>query len=710
MPVALALVEPSVPGHPLAAVLARVDAMLDHAVQAMAADGGAAPDPLRGLYLTTEDATRQLRRGPAPLADTNGRLRPLVDLAEAGVPWRCLASVFGLSAPEIDALAILIAPELDLRYERVIGYLHDDLTRRRPTLDLLAQLLCRDLDERLSLYRLFEAESPLVRFGLVELLVDSSQPGTARIARPLRPEPGILRFLLEGNPIDRRIEHALEVDPVEGGLDVPEELDPLAVHLGSRAGRPVLLAGPDRERKRELARLTAAQLGRPLLIARLDRLTRSEVGSERAVFLAARVARLIDAVLLWWDADPDPDTGIPAEPGSRAQMMARATELFGIEASAIAVDDAAVGARLDLPSVVIPLPDAAARRRRWSKSLEKLGATLPAEDVLLLAEVFPFDGVAIDRSISMLSERPGARGATLSRDALVQAAQSQLAPTLAQGATRLETRATWDDIVLPADQLTQLRELTDRVRHRHTVITQWGFGSALRVGSGMTALFAGPSGSGKTLAAQIIASSLGVELYRVDIPRVVSKYIGETEKLLDGLFRAARHGSAILFFDEADALFGKRSEVRDAHDRYANIEVSYLLQALEEHDGLTLLATNLRHNLDDAFVRRLSFCVPFPFPEESERRRIWAHAWPHEAPVAADVDFDFLAQRFKLTGGNIRNVVVAAAFMAVADKSPVTMAHVIRGVRREYQKMGKTCAESEFGPYFAMLTASTEAA
>jgi SpoVK/Ycf46/Vps4 family AAA+-type ATPase len=237
------------------------------------------------------------------------------------------------------------------------------------------------------------------------------------------------------------------------------------------------------------------------------------------------------------------------------------------------------------------------------------------------------------------------------------------------------------------------------------VFHAWGFGPRLALGGGVTALFAGPSGSGKTLAAQIVAATLGLELYRVDLPSVVSKYIGDTEKVLDGLFREAHGAGALLFFDEADALFGKRSEVRDAHDRYANIEISYLLQALEQYDGLTLLATNLRHNLDDAFIRRLSFCITFPFPEEPERRRLWAGCWPPATPVDDDVDVSFLARQFKLTGGNIRNIALAAAFAAAADGSRVTMPHVIRGVRREYQKMGKACAESEFGPWFGALAA-----
>ena len=203
------------------------------------------------------------------------------------------------------------------------------------------------------------------------------------------------------------------------------------------------------------------------------------------------------------------------------------------------------------------------------------------------------------------------------------------------------------------------------------------------------------------MAAEVIASELGVDLYRVDLAGVVSKYIGETEKNLDQIFGAAEASNGIVFFDEADALFGKRSEVHDSHDRYANIEISYLLQKMEEYEGIAILATNLRANMDDAFLRRLAFVVHFPFPDEVSRERIWRVVWPAALPVAEDVDVDFLARQFKLSGGNIKNVALAAAFMAAEDgeHARVTMAHVLRATRREYQKMGKQLGAADFAPY-----------
>jgi len=223
------------------------------------------------------------------------------------------------------------------------------------------------------------------------------------------------------------------------------------------------------------------------------------------------------------------------------------------------------------------------------------------------------------------------------------------------------------------------------------------------LGKGLNVLFAGPSGTGKTMAAEIIANELDLDLYKIDLSAIVSKYIGETEKNLDRVFREGHTANAILFFDEADALFGKRSEVRDSHDRYANIEIAYLLQKMEEYDGVVILATNLRKNMDEAFARRMHFSVEFPIPEEPDRRRIWQGMFPTEAPLDKGVDLKFLANQFKFTGGNIKNIALGAAFLAAEQGCPITMENLIWSTKREYQKMGKLCTEGDFGQYFELV-------
>jgi SpoVK/Ycf46/Vps4 family AAA+-type ATPase len=280
------------------------------------------------------------------------------------------------------------------------------------------------------------------------------------------------------------------------------------------------------------------------------------------------------------------------------------------------------------------------------------------------------------------------RSAAGGSDLLAVAAMLAGAP-LRDLATRVERAVGWSDLAAPQAVCEQLRELCARVDVRETVLDEGGYAAVIGGGRGVSALFAGPSGTGKTLAASVIACELGLALYRVDLARVVSKYIGETERNLEAVFSAAESTDVVLLFDEADALFGRRSEVSDAHDRYANLEVAYLLQRMETYDGVAILSTNLLRNLDDAFARRLDFRVLFQFPGEDERRRIWQLMWPGGVQLAPDVDLDGLARDHELSGGTIRNAVLAAAHLAACEQAPVSARHLDRAVAREHDKLGR---------------------
>jgi SpoVK/Ycf46/Vps4 family AAA+-type ATPase len=267
-------------------------------------------------------------------------------------------------------------------------------------------------------------------------------------------------------------------------------------------------------------------------------------------------------------------------------------------------------------------------------------------------------------------------------------------PSLEALAERIVPKATWDDIVLPPAEKALVRQIADQVAQRNRVYQDWGFEQKMSRGFGVSALFAGESGTGKTMAAEVVANHLRLDLYRIDLSAVVSKYIGETEKNLRRLFDAAEAGGIILFFDEADALFGKRSEVKDSHDRYANIEVNYLLQRMESFGGLAILASNMKSALDGAFLRRLRFVVNFPFPGAAERKAIWQRAFPAETPTR-DLDFDRLA-RLNLPGGHITLIALNAAFVAAQAKSEVTMPLVLDAARNEFRKIERPIHEPDF--------------
>ena len=270
-------------------------------------------------------------------------------------------------------------------------------------------------------------------------------------------------------------------------------------------------------------------------------------------------------------------------------------------------------------------------------------------------------------------------------------------------AARLSPGYSFDDLVLPERQRDLLRSISAYLRHRDRVLSEWGYERTVARTQGLKVLFAGESGTGKTMAAQVLAAELGLDLFRVDLATIVSKYIGETEKNLERIFTAADGSNAILFFDEADALFGKRSEVSDSHDRYANIEVAYLLQRMELYPGAVILATNFRRNIDDAFIRRLDFVVDFPFPEAEDRKKIWRLVLPQAAPVADDIDLDFLATQFKLSGGAIRNCSLAAAFRAADENAEISMRHLVRAVAQEYGKQGRLTLEADFERFHGIV-------
>jgi SpoVK/Ycf46/Vps4 family AAA+-type ATPase len=344
--------------------------------------------------------------------------------------------------------------------------------------------------------------------------------------------------------------------------------------------------------------------------------------------------------------------------------------------------------------VELAAPGPAGRLQLWQN---QLNGRVPHVELTELAERYRFGEEAVRAAVAAARGRSTWRGdQQFTASDLRDAARAIAAPPLEGLAHLIEPRYGWADIVLTADGLAQLDELCARARHQMQVLDEWGYARKHVRRAGLTALFAGPPGTGKTMAAEIIAGALGLDLYRIDLSAVVSKYIGETEKNLERIFGAADQGDSVLLFDEADALFGKRSEVREAHDRYANVEVAYLLQRLERYEGVAILTTNLRGNVDEAFLRRLDCVLEFPLPEEPERLAIWRQSIPSQAPMDEDVDFAFLARKFKLAGGHIRNIALTAGFLAATERSPIEMRHLVRATRREYQKLGKLVTPGDF--------------
>jgi hypothetical protein len=335
------------------------------------------------------------------------------------------------------------------------------------------------------------------------------------------------------------------------------------------------------------------------------------------------------------------------------------------------------------------IPEFPARWAYLQRLLENHRVPLDPSAAEEITTKYRFTRAQMARVVQTAQDFALSHGRSILLEDLYAAAHAHSSLRLGHLAKRIIPRYGWDDLILPPDQLLQLREMTDRAHQAYRVHEEWGFGRKVASNQGVSALFAGESGTGKTMSAEVIARELGLVMYQIDLSAVVSKYIGETEKNLSVIFAEAQSSNAILFFDEADALFGKRSEVKDAHDRYANIETAYLLQQIDNYDGIAILATNLRQNLDEAFTRRLDFVVDFPFPDVEYRWRLWAAHFPDEAPLSKEINLDELAERYRLSGGNIRNAALASAYLAAADGGTITMRHIRQAIRREHQKMGR---------------------
>jgi SpoVK/Ycf46/Vps4 family AAA+-type ATPase len=355
--------------------------------------------------------------------------------------------------------------------------------------------------------------------------------------------------------------------------------------------------------------------------------------------------------------------------------------------------------------VEVDPPDFEARHRAWNSALGEHATTA---ETTRLADSFQFGPRRIRQTVNLASGFAAIRDPAAphpSNGDLLDAARALTAPQVGRFMVQIRPRYTWDDIALPPEKMRQLRSLAARIQLRRRVHGEWGFGEKLSRGKGLNVLFTGSSGTGKTMAAEILARELSLELLQIDLSAVVSKYIGETEKNLSAIFREADQSQSILFFDEADSLFGKRTEVKDAHDRYANIEVNYLLQRIEQYEGVVVLATNLQRNLDDSFLRRIQEVVDFPFPDPALRERIWRSHFPQNAPKGEDIDFGFLGRQFKLSGGGIKNIVLSAAFLAAgkSEDASIQMSDLMIATAYELRKEGKLCTKIDFGPYYELI-------
>ncbi len=616
-----------------------------------------------------------------------------------------LSELFHLEQFEVDILLICLAPELDLRYEKLYSYLQNDVTKKRPTVDLVMKLLFNSLEEKFKARKYFSQTAPLIRDRLISFTGDDELP---LLSRSLKIDERVINFLLGTDGIDRRIrnfttliESKRSISDIISTEDHKNTLMEI-VRLLSSTGTPVIFyfLGPYGTGKKTIAQAISRELGTPLLVIDSKGLKGND--SYEILDLILREALLQGSSLYFegFDVLFEKETGVAFSdlilnmdnfPGCIYISGEVSFEFRRTLKNHISI-------KLDFPLPSFPL-----RKQLWESFLN---GNANEVDVDALAAKFKFSAGQIKDAIFTAQNSANARGASgLSKEDLYHGCKAQSNSSISALARKIEPHYTWEDIVLPEDTKNQLKEVAGNIKYKGVVYSDWGFDRKLSTGKGLNVLFSGPSGTGKTMASEIIARETQLDIYKIDLSNVVSKYIGETEKNLSKIFKEAETSNAILFFDEADALFGKRSEVKDAHDRYANIEIGYLLQKMEEFDGVVILATNLSKNIDDAFLRRIQIAVEFPFPDESHRKLIWTGMFPDESPLSNDIDYKFLSEKIKLAGGNIKNMAVAAAFYAAENSGEINMHDIMHAARREYQKIGKPFLKSDFDPYYEIIGA-----
>lgn len=637
------------------------------------------------------------------------------------LPLQVLSYLFSLSPFELDSILTCLAPELDLKYEKLYSYLQDDVTKKHPSVNLILDLLCSTQDQRIDARTYFLPQAPLLKYSLISFDDDTQQKHL--LSRCLKLDDRIVNFLLDFNFLDQRLESFVKIKNPErdwssviAGEELKERLKRLAKeYFNNGIDNKIILylRGPYGSGRKSIAEAFCKELNLPLIISDVRQLINSEVSFDDAVRLLFREALLQPAAIYLEHLDTLFKEDLKEI--HYLNILVKAIEEFSFvtflagektwNPQEILKKDAFI--RLD-----IPLPSYSIRKRVWESSLDTEQPLSLDVDTEALANKFRFtggqikDAIADARNIALM--RDSGDNFKITSNDFYRSCRAQSNQKLSEMARKIIPHYSWFDIVLPADKFQQLKEICNYVKYRQKVYEDWGFDKKISLGKGLNILFSGPSGTGKTMAAEIIAKELNLDLYKIDLSCVVSKYIGETEKNLNKIFKEAETSNAVLFFDEADALFGKRSEVKDSHDRYANIEINYLLQKMEEHEGIAILASNFRKNMDEAFTRRMHFTVDFPFPDEEYRLRIWKNIFPKETPVSEVVDFEFLAKKFKISGGNIKNIALNAAFLAAEKSREVDIKQIIQAIKREYQKMGKLCVQSDFGKYYGLVMPEKE--
>jgi SpoVK/Ycf46/Vps4 family AAA+-type ATPase len=656
--------------------LVRLSRHVEHLVSLRRQSDPNLDDPYRGLYVSDDQATGLARETGVAFAvpRTGSPVGTSSTTTHREGRASILAEAFDFDDLDLDLLTIIIAPDLEPRFEKLYGYLNDDITQRRATLALCLELMGRAFGDSVIRERLGNTGA-LVRQGIVHI----DDPNRPVLTRSLRVDDRCCSFLLGIAPM---------FDLERLRVDVQVIRHPMVERLSAILQRGVSSV---------FLRDTNAGFGLALASSAFQHANFNalciDLRDDDAAHITCDAVRLLQMAKFAQSAlvlviDDDVRDRFPGLVGALVESTWPCVIVGTSPWNATWSSNPVIS--FDLDRSVGDLAESL-----WTE----LVPSLAPEQLASVTQQLRLRPEQVLRSAQLAHHLAHSENRPVAAADIGWAARAQNSARLEKLAKRTAPTVTWDDLVLPEDVRSSLLEIESRYRYREVVYGKWNVAGKNNRRLGVVALFAGSSGVGKTMAAEAMAGALGLEMYQVNLSSVVDKYIGETEKNLERIFSAAEGVNGVLLFDEADALFGKRSEVSDAKDRYANVEVAYLLQRLESYEGIAILATNLRTNIDDAFSRRLDVVVDFPEPDEHHRVRLWQKFLSQGVPLRDDVDLEFLADRFRLSGGNIRNVCVAAAFLAAARGDALSMVDLVRSTAQEYRKLGRLCTPTEFGEW-----------
>jgi len=647
----------------------------------------------------------------------------ILECADEGFipPLMMLAEIFQLSAIEIDIILLCCATDVDLSFGKLFGYLHDNIAWRYPTINLMLQLLAKSIDQKMEIREMFSHNSPLIKYRLIEKI--NPEETIPHGSRQYKVNERILSYLMGHNILDSKLSSISSIIEPYEPFSIKKIPDQLYKHFNEFSQRYIssddafdnkivfLFYGQYGAGQEEAAKGLCSEINLPLLTIDLKGIDYTNSSFVDLIDCIILEGLLLTSVI--YLKVEDKLSGDEAADNYNKKILFQKLQqhftLSFIESDA-PIDITGEFTSKGIIEVDFPVIDYHKRKELWEEEISNFNYISSECDIEDFSGKFNFTAGQIEDVMKTAYNRAlweSPKNPEIVKEDILKGCRLQSNQGLSRIAKKIKPIYKLEDIILPIDMKSQLYDIVNFYNHKHRVYIDWGFEKKLSLGKGLTILLSGVPGTGKTMAAEIIANELQLDLYKIDLSSVVSKYIGETEKNLEQIFNEAELSNSVLFFDEADALFGKRSEINDSHDRHANIETGYLLQKMDEFTGIVILATNLKNNMDDAFIRRLQFTLEFPFPDADSRLTIWNNIFPSDTPLYDDVDFEFLSQQFNVSGGSIKNIALASAFYAVIGNESVGMKHIIPAIKREYQKSGKLCVKDDFGEYYNLLKMDT---